>query len=107
MDWQVERNKKLCVGEQQWPHDLLEHPEPTKLNDSLSRFVTEVRKKDGSPYSPRSIHLILAALQRKMVETTLDAPKFFDPKNYCYRDLQRNCNYTYKQLRSEGIGAHV
>ena len=57
LEWQEERNKKLSVGEHQCPLDLLEHADPTKLNYWLSMFVTEVRKKDGSPYLPRSIHL--------------------------------------------------
>ena len=37
---------------------------PEKLKFWLCRFVTEVRKKDGTPYPPWSIHLILAGLQR-------------------------------------------
>ena len=59
------KNKELAEGGEQCPQDLLEHPDPAKLNYWLSRFMTEVRKKDNSPNPPRSLHLILATLQRK------------------------------------------
>ncbi len=42
--------------------------EPAKLND-------EVRKKEGSQNPPRSIHLLLAGLQR---EVDLTCSRFFE-----------------------------
>ena len=38
------------------------------LIHKIPRFVTEVRNKKGVPYPPRSIHLLLAGLQRYMLD---------------------------------------
>ena len=69
--------------------------------------MTEVRKQDGKPYPLRSIHLILAGIQRYILETKPDAPKLFDQGNSTYRDLRRTCDSVFRQLRSDGIGADV
>ncbi len=104
MEWMCERNNS---SEEKCPHNLLDNPDPNKINKWLSRFVTEVRKKDGSSYPPRSIHVILAALQRKMLETTPSAPKFFDKGSFVFNEPRRVCDYTYRQLHTEGIGCEV
>lgn len=107
VEWIAARNQDVPVGEERCPEDLLEHADPVNLNHWLCRFVTEVRKKDGSQYPPPSVHLILSSLQRQMLETTPGALKFFDVNNHCYRELQRTCDYVYKDLRSQGIGTNV
>jgi hypothetical protein len=65
-DWRSERNRNVL--EEQCPSDLFETPDPVQINFWLSRFVAEVRKQNGEPYPPRSIQLILSALQRKMLQ---------------------------------------
>ena len=74
-EWRADRNKR---SEKQCPEDLLDNPDPKKLNHWLSRFVTEVRKQDGQPYLPKTIHHILAALQRIVVGKQPTTPKFMD-----------------------------
>ena len=106
LEWCAARNNLPDVQET-CPEDLLERADPGELNHWLCKFVTKVRKKDGSYYPPRSIHLILGTLQWQMLEGKPDAPRFFDAKNYCFRELQRACDYVYKDLRSQGIGANV
>ena len=59
-EWVLERN---VSAEEQCSVDLVQKPDPKLLNFWLCQFVTEVRKKDGLPYPPCSIHLILAGLQ--------------------------------------------
>jgi len=56
-EWKAERSKG----------DLLDNPDIQNLNYWLSRFVTEIRKQDGQPYPPRTIHQILAGLQRRLL----------------------------------------
>ena len=80
------------------------HP---KINHWLSRFVTEIKKQDGTPYPPWSIHLILAALQRKLLESKPTAPRFCDNFNHCYRELGHTCDFTYCELRKQMIGFEV
>ena len=75
-EWKSERGKRedgqICPG------DLLDNPDTQQLIFWLSRFVTEVRKQNSELYPPQSIQLILAALQRRMLEKNPDAPKFMD-----------------------------
>ena len=93
-EWRVDRNKrseKLC------PEDLLDNPDPKKLNHWLSRFVTEVRKQDGQPYPPKTIHHILAALQRIVVGKQPTTPKFMDRNELVFTELCRTCDSVYRQ----------
>lgn len=69
--------------------------------------MTEVRRQDGNPYPPRTIHQLLAALQRKMLEDNPDAPKFLDRHDVRFRMLLRTCDSVYRGLHSEGVGAQV
>ena len=48
VEWIAARNKD---GEERCPEDILERANPGNLNHWLCRFVTEVRKKDGSAIS--------------------------------------------------------
>lgn len=104
-DWKMERNttdkSNLC------PEDLLENPETELLNFWLSRFVTEVRNKKGEHYPPKSIHQILAGLQRCMLDKTPDGPRFLDRNNAVFRQLHRTCDSIYRDLHRQGIGANV
>ena len=104
-DWRAERNVK--DRSENCPPDLLETADPMKLNFWLSRFVTEIRKQNGQPYPPRSIQLILAALQRKMLETSPDAPWFLDQSVTMFREIHRTCNTVYRGLHKAGVGAVV
>ncbi len=85
-----------------------QNPDSKLLNTWLCRFVTEVRKQNGSAYPPRSIHLTLTGVQRFILESNPDAPKFFDRTDSTYRNLQRSCDSVFRKLCSDGIGAaHV
>ena len=53
-DWRNERNKQSATGDI-CPLDLLKKPEAEKLNFWLSRFIVEVRRKDGEPYPARTL----------------------------------------------------
>ena len=58
-----------CEGCEKVPDDFLEkrHSEDVDpLNHWVSRFVVELRNRDGKPYTPTSIHSLLAALLRYM-----------------------------------------
>ena len=87
--------------------DLFENPDVPRLNNWLARFVAEVRRQDGNPYPPKTIHQILAALQRKMLDEHPDFPKFLDGKHSGYRDFIRTCDSVYRELHSQGIGTDV
>ena len=60
-EWRCSRSS-LDDGE--CPSDLLEVGDADKLNFWLPRFINEVRRTDGNPYPPRTIHQLLAGIQR-------------------------------------------
>ena len=103
-EWMLERN---ATNEEKCPADLLQNPTSEKLNYWLCRFAAEVRKKDGLLYPPRSIHLILAGIQRTVLEVSPNLPKFFNQSDNTFRDLRRSCDTVYRELRSQGIGTEV
>ena len=73
--WLSERNthsKELC------PDDVLVLDDAVLLNKWLSLFVMEVRKLDGSPYPPSTIHLILCGLQRFMRRSNVSPVNIFN-----------------------------
>ena len=105
--WRVQRNGDISDKAHQCPENLLDDPDSKKLNFWLSRFVTEVRKQDGQSYPPRTIHQILSALQRKMIEKHPDARKFLDRKETIFSDFHRVCDSVYRELHSQGVGTDV
>ena len=68
-EWRVARKEATCDSEH-CPEDLLSNPTAEALNRWIPKFIVEARKVDGSPYPPRSINQILAALQRHMRATS-------------------------------------
>ena len=104
-EWKAERNK--AAGSPLCPDNLLERPNPAQINTWLSRFVTEARKQNGEPYPPRTMHQILAGLQRHMLEISPNAAKFLDTNNTAFRELQGTCDTVYRQLHSQGVGTAV
>ena len=105
-EWRCAR--KSAEGDQQrCPEDILEKPEVSQVNFSISRFVAEVRNKRGEPYPPKSIHQLLAGLQRYMLDKNPGAPKFLDKQETCFREIRGTCDTVYRDLRSKGVGAEV
>ena len=105
IEWRAARN--IAGKEHQCPEDLLENPVPERLNYWLSRFVNEARNQKGEPYPPRSLHQILAGLQRYMIEKSPNTPKFLDHNNSVYNQLHKTCDSVYRDLHSQGVGCYV
>ena len=104
LDWLIEGENNT---EEQCSQDLLENPNIFRLNYWLTRFVAEVRRQDGKLYPPKTIHQLLAVLQRKMLHKKPDTPKFLNRHEFGFRDLMRMCDSVYKDLHSKGIGTDV
>ena len=77
------------------------------LNKWLSLFVIEARKQDGTRYPSRSIHMLLAGLNRHMKEISPSAPNFLSEEDDRFRGLHGTRDTVARQLREEGIGASV
>ena len=102
-------NEWRCAREglKKCPENLFQSPVPEDLNYWLPRFINEVRKSDGDPYPPRSIHQILAGLQRHMLDLNYCSPKFLDRQNKMFKPIHGACDSVYHSLHSSGVGTSV
>ena len=89
-------NKWMCsrsiTDDGECPSDLLEAGDPEKLNFWLPRYINEVRREDGNPYPPRSIHQILVGVQPYMLDNNHCLPKFLDRNNLVFRQIHGACD---------------
>ena len=102
-EWRYSRESE----ERNCPDNLLETGNNEELNYWLPRFINEVRRTDGNPYPPRSIHQLLAGLQRYMLEQNYCLPKFLDRQNQQFRPIHGACDSVYHSLHCSGVGASI
>jgi len=103
--WSEERNKSR--PQDPVPADLLSCNDPTLLSKHLSRFAVEVRKTNGEPYPPTTIHQLLCGLLRHMRETSPGCPNFLDKKDSRFKELHGTLDVHFHTLHSDGIGRQV
>ena len=98
--WRSERNKRF--PEDKCPDNVFENKDTAC--EWLCKFVTEVRKSNGSEYTPRSIYLLLAGLQRSIRRSDLkeEINIFSDHE---FKPLKKVCDSVFKKLHSKGVGA--
>ena len=75
---------------------------PQQLNYWLTRFILEVRKRDGSQYPPNTIHHITAGIMRYLRwngKPNIDL--FKDPE---FREFRDSLDAEMKRLQREGLG---
>ena len=104
-EWRLARKEVTCDSEH--CPDLLSNLTAEALNHWIPKFIVEARNVDGSPYPPRSIKQILAALQRHMRELRLDAPKFLNKNDWRFHSIRGTCETVYHQLNQQGVGVNV
>ena len=73
----------------------------------LPRFIREVRRGDGEPYPPKTIHQLLAGMQRHMLQSNCCLPKFLDWSNPLFRPIHGACDFIFHELHSKGVGVYV
>ena len=105
--WIQERNS---IASDKCPVYVLTTNDNKLLCHWLCVFVTEVRKSDGSEYTPRSISQLLSGLQRHI--NSKKEPRepilcFSDPENGQFRELHNVLERRYKALHEQGISATV
>ena len=72
-----------------------------ELNHWLSKFVVEVRRKDGKLYPPQSLYQICCGLLRLCKDLKPKVNFFTDVE---FRGYQQSLDAEMKRLRGEGIG---
>ena len=96
-EWRNHRN--TTTGENISP--LIDLSE-SQLNHWLTCFILEVRKKDGSPYPPNTLHHLVAGLLRHMRENGRKEDLFKDPG---FATFRASLDAEMKRLSKEGVGS--
>ena len=87
------------------PEDILLTDDHESLCKWLCLFASEIRKVDGTPYTPWSITQTFAGLQRHISEMKSAAIQLVDPKNPVFKPLHQLLDRLYRDLHAQGIGA--
>jgi hypothetical protein len=74
----------------------------SELNHQLTSFIIEVRKKDGSLYTPNSLHHLVAGLVRDLRQNGRNIDIFKDPG---YSTFRASLDAEMIRISREGIGS--
>ena len=100
-EWQRARNVKF--PNDTCPEDIFVQPDKSKICEWLCKFISETRKSDGEEYTPRSLYLILAGIQRHIRKLRpLDTINIFEDVQF--KALKNVCDSIFKRLHRKGIG---
>ena len=69
--------------------------------------MSETRKSDGTEYTPRSLYLLLAGLQRHLRKLYPDKEVNLFSEDPAFKPLRNTCDSIFKRLHSKGIGAET
>ena len=76
-EWALARNTRLLSDEEPFRSTFCELTLP-EMDFWLSRFILEVRKKNGDPYPPNTLYQLICGLQRQLREHGRADIKLFD-----------------------------
>ena len=97
--WCSQRNKRF--SDEKCPDSVFENKDTAC--EWLCKFVAEVCKADSRDYTPRSIYLLLAGLQRSIRSHSKEEINIFS--DHEFKELKKVCDTVFKQLHSKGIGS--
>ena len=99
--WRHQRNER---GEEKVPDEILHTKNLEDLCHWLCVCVSEMRKVDGTDYTPRSICQFVSGLQRYINELREHPIRLIDPTNPIFKSLHRVLEKRYRDLHALGIG---
>ena len=99
-----QRNKQ---SRDQCPPDLLMTDDGELLCMWLCVFVTELRKSDGSEYTPRSIAQLLGGSQCHINAEKKEPSKIVDGRSPIFKDLHAVLDRRYRELHAQGLKESV
>ena len=103
-EWVTSRNTIAC-NMFSCPDLLKNLYSPAVLDQWLAAFIMEVRKADGTHYSPDSLQCLVAGLQRYLRENLgRAAPNIVDKRNNLFPKKRNALDRQLKYLRSIGVG---
>ena len=98
----LEMRAKFCQNNQQIPPDILLSDNLHELCKWLCCFCTEIRKKDGSHYPPKTIHHYLMSIQRHIGEKKIVSVNLMTQSEFL--PLKKLLDALYRKLHSVGVG---
>ena len=103
-EWRVTRNTRYPADP--CPEEILVTDNKQILCEWLCNFISEARKANGEEYTPCSLYLILAGLQRhiRQVKVSEEINIFQD---VAFKSLRNVCDSIFKRLHSKGIGTEA
>ena len=101
-DWSSQRNSSSASGEH--VPDIA-NMEITQLQWWMSRFVLEIRKKDGTPYPPESIYHIVCGIMRFVRLNGKPEVDFF--RDQAFAEFRTVLDAEMKRLKAAGIGSRA
>ena len=105
--WFEQRKETLSAYECKQPMEVLLSNDPKEIGHILSLYVKETRKVDGNEYTPKTLYLLLAGLQRHMrlqKGRALAINIFNDPRLEAFHNV---CDHEFRRLHQKGIGAEA
>ena len=106
-DWFNARRESLSVEEKRQALEVLLTDDSSELCDTLILYVKQTRKADGSEYTPKTLYLLLAGLQRQICLNKGRASAinvFTDPQ---LERFQNVCDHEFHRLHQKGIGTEA
>ena len=102
--WRMARNSRY--PDEQCPPTVLCSTEENQLCDWLCKYISETRKVDRTEYTPRSLYLLLAGLQRyiRKLNPNKNLNIFQDSE---FKPLKCVCDSIFKRLHTKGIGTEI
>ena len=99
--WSQQRN--ACCGDKV-PESILLSDNHEDLFHWLCVSINELRKEDGSEYTPRSISQYIAGIQRYITNQKGVPFKLVDPTNRVFQPLHQALDNQYRELHANGVG---
>ena len=100
--WRTARNKRF--SKTQCPDDVFSSKEVAC--EWLCKYITETRKGDGSEYTPHSLYLLLAGIQR-YVRKLYPKMEFNLFSDHEFKSIKNLCDSLFRKLHSKGIGTSL
>ena len=105
-EWIEARRKKL--GEPQKPYrEILFTDNAKELSHWLSAFVKETRKEDGGEYTPKTLYMLIAGLQREMRLHKQSDQVFNVLSDEQFEGFRNVCDHEFRRLHQKGVGTDI
>ena len=103
--WRNARNKQY--PHEPCPENSLISGDDRAICNWLCKFIVETRRSNGEEYTPRSLYLLLAGIQRYMRNSQGTSSKVNIFQDDSYIPLKNVCDSIFKRLHARGIGTEI